>query len=96
MNKLILTETDAIMKTLSDISLFLSETAAMYSFTTNKNGTTTAVYRINDNYISVAKDINNYTYSINFSLKPNATITGRIIDGNIIASSVPNDEIPFI
>lgn len=96
MNKLILTETDAIMKTLNDIALFLRETAVMYSFTTNKNGTTTAVYRINDHYVNVAKDINNYTYSVNFSLKPNATITGRIIDENIIASSVPNDEIPFV
>lgn len=95
MKKINFSKAGSVISTLNDIAISLDETADMQSFKVNKNGTTTAVYILNGYNIIVKRDLNNYVYSINFRLKRHCTVTGRIINENIIASPVPNDRIPF-
>lgn len=96
MNKLNLTETDAVLLTLCSTSDFIENKSDLRSFHYNKNGTTTAVYELNNHIITVKKDANNCTFDIRFHLKKHSTICGTKVNPyNTSSYDAPDDEYPY-
>lgn len=95
MDKLNLTETDAILLTLCNIDDFLQRKARLHSFHVNKNGTTTTVYRLSEHLVSVKRDANNCSFSVQFNLKKHSTVCSEKITPYGILPYAPEDEIIF-
>lgn len=79
MEKLDLTATDAVLLTLCSIDDFLQNNAELKSFNVNRNGTATALYKLNSHTIAVKRDINNCSFSIQFQLKKHSAVCGKKI-----------------
>lgn len=81
---------------LEDIAMFIHHNAKLKSYNPKDNGSSTFLYKIGTSYITVKRDANYDTYTIQLHLKKHSTIIGelRSLDSEVIASS-PGDEIPF-
>lgn len=95
MNKLNLTETDAVLLTLCSTADFIEIKSELRSFHFNKNGTTTAVYELNNHIITVKRDANNCTFDIQFHLKKHSTICGKKINPYSTSDDISDDRYPY-
>ncbi|MDE7138239.1 MAG: hypothetical protein K2O29_07275 [Ruminococcus sp.] len=89
-----ISESEAIIEALADITRFIHENHSLHELKWCSNGTSTATYKINNYLIVVKRDANNSTFSIKVKLKKHSTITGKVIDRNILATPFDH-KIPF-
>lgn len=87
-----ISETDAMIKVINDLALYLYDNATMTKCKIFSDGTSSIVYRLDNHYITVKRDANDKAYSITFKLKEFSTLEGKIHEG-IIATST--GDIPF-
>ncbi len=89
-----ISESKAIIEALAEIARFIHENHSLQELKWCSNGTSTATYKISNHLIVVKRDANNSTFSIKVKLKKHSTITGNVIDKNIIATPFDH-KIPF-
>lgn len=88
-------EIEAIIETLRDIDIFLAETCTFDSLKVCKDGTTRITYLVNGQYVTVWRDANNYTYSVEIYLQKHSTLSGVISEPDVISAPCPFDRLPF-
>ena len=71
---------------------YLSGYASMIKHIMLSDGTTSIVYKMDNRYITVKRDVNDKAYSITFMLDELKTLDGYIIEG-LIATNM--GDIPF-
>ncbi len=89
------TKIDAVLETINDISVFLSETCKFHDLKVYPDRTTDTTYFTDNYYITIKRDANNYPYSVEVHLKEQSTVAGILFEKDVIASPVPFDRIPF-
>ncbi len=89
-----MTDSEKIIRHINYTASFLSENYDLIKFIDCKNKTI-EVYKVDNHNILVKRDANTHAYSIQIFLKDKGTIVGYLDKEEILATSSPDEKIPF-